>query len=375
MSHIKWVFPDAPEQPVKCNGGVEMPSWFDLDAIPVTPDAWDDTTGLSSTVTQIHAMVDKLEREDSIPSERIMIGGFSQGGCASLLAALTCDRKLAGTVCFSGWLARSDEYPDLAQNKDTPIFWGHGDEDDKVLYSTACKGRDKLLDVMTTEDLLTFKMYPGEGHCSNSAEERDLCQWLTLHLPKKFALPDLEMPVESWSKQPAPAEKLAPVAAALRKEEGNVHFKAKRFDQAIASYTAAIELDSSNHVFFGNRSACYLALKDWEAAGSDAAESLKIDEDFLKGYARLATAQMSLGKPPSHAHRHVTPHVTPHLPISTMHCLGDRSYHTTHAQVGMRRQSSLPSEGKGGRVERRIKICSGSSGDLPISSIECRRSG
>ena len=25
--HVKWVFPDAPEQPVSCNGGFEMPSW------------------------------------------------------------------------------------------------------------------------------------------------------------------------------------------------------------------------------------------------------------------------------------------------------------------------------------------------------------
>jgi predicted esterase len=25
--HIKWVFPDASEQAVSCNGGSEMPSW------------------------------------------------------------------------------------------------------------------------------------------------------------------------------------------------------------------------------------------------------------------------------------------------------------------------------------------------------------
>jgi lysophospholipase-2 len=163
--HIKWVFPDAPNQPVSCNGGMKMPSWFDLEAIPVTADEPDDKVGLSNTVDQIVAMVRKLELEDGIPSERVMVGGFSQGGCASLLAALTCKHKLAGAVCFSGWLARCDEYPGLIAkaNEQTPLFWGHGDSDDKVLYSLACKGRDKLLAIK--KDLLTFKSYAGQGHC------------------------------------------------------------------------------------------------------------------------------------------------------------------------------------------------------------------
>jgi predicted esterase len=249
-----------------------MPSWFDLRAIPLTPDAWDDKKGLASTVSKIHAMVTKLEREDGIPSERIMIGGFSQGGCASLLAALTSSKKLAGAVCFSGWLAQCDEYPGLVHkaNTQTPIFWGHGDMDDKVLFSLACKGRDKLLSVLASKSQLSFHTYAGQGHCSNPSEERDLSQWLAVHLPKKFSLPELEMPSEKPA--PTPAE----LQAELLKEEGNVQFKAKQYEQAISSYTAAIELNSTNHTFFGNRSACYLAQRNWDAAASDAADSLKV---------------------------------------------------------------------------------------------------
>ena len=35
--HVKWVFPNAPNQAVTCNNGMTMPSWFDLDGIPLTP--------------------------------------------------------------------------------------------------------------------------------------------------------------------------------------------------------------------------------------------------------------------------------------------------------------------------------------------------
>ena len=289
--HIKWVFPDAPKQPVSCNGGVEMPSWFDLKAIPVAPDAWDDKAGLQATVRQIHGIVAKLERESGILRERIMVGGFSQGGCASLLATLTCEKKLGGAICFSGWLARADEYPGLVHksNISTPIFWGHGSADDKVLFSTAKKGRDKLLETLSSKGQLRFESYARMGHMSCSQEEADLRDWLRVHLPAKFMLPELD----SGMLQPEP---LTPPPAQLKKEEGNVHFKAKRFEEAIAGYTQAIKLESSCHVFFGNRAACHLAKRSWDEAAEDAAKSIELDEGFAKGYARLATALMGTGE-------------------------------------------------------------------------------
>jgi hypothetical protein len=37
MPHVKWAFPNAPVQPVSCNMGMKMPSWFDLPTIPLEP--------------------------------------------------------------------------------------------------------------------------------------------------------------------------------------------------------------------------------------------------------------------------------------------------------------------------------------------------
>lgn len=163
--HIKWIFPNAPEQPVSCNGGFAMPSWFDLKAIPVGKDDWDDEKGLAAAVADINKIIDTLEKDDGIIAERIAVGGFSQGGCLSILSVLSSTRKLAGAICFSGWVGRRSAYPGLlaTANKSTPLFWGHGEADDKVPFATAEVGQEVLRGLLTGKKQLTFKSYPGMG--------------------------------------------------------------------------------------------------------------------------------------------------------------------------------------------------------------------
>lgn len=49
--------------------------------------------------------------------------------------------------------------------------------------------------------------------------------------------------------------------ASKLKEEGNTLFARKDYPSAIAKYTKAIAIDSSNAVLYANRSACRLAMK------------------------------------------------------------------------------------------------------------------
>ncbi|KAK6022142.1 hypothetical protein OSTOST_12173 [Ostertagia ostertagi] len=46
-----------------------------------------------------------------IPSEKIMLGGFSMGGAVALYAGLTYPHKLAGIVGLSSFLVQRDKLP------------------------------------------------------------------------------------------------------------------------------------------------------------------------------------------------------------------------------------------------------------------------
>lgn len=67
----------------------------------------------------MHAML-KKEEEAGIPPERIVVGGFSQGGGLALYSALTYDKPLAGVVALSAWLPLHKEIVDYV--KQVPNF-------------------------------------------------------------------------------------------------------------------------------------------------------------------------------------------------------------------------------------------------------------
>jgi len=76
--------------------------------------------------------------------------------------------------------------------------------------------------------------------------------------------------------------------------DGNVAFKNQNYDEAIRLYSEAIDLDPTSHVYFSNRSACYLAKQEWKKASSDAEECVHLNDQFIKGYHRLALALKGL---------------------------------------------------------------------------------
>lgn len=82
--------------------------------------------------------------------------------------------------------------------------------------------------------------------------------------------------------------------AAEFKAQGNAFLQKKEFDNAIAAYTKAIELDSSDHVFFSNRSAAYLSKGDASNALADGEKCVEISPQWPKGYTRKGAALHAL---------------------------------------------------------------------------------
>ena len=160
LKNVKYVFPPAPIIPITINGGMTMPGWFDLYDWPIDVGCQDDKVGLLKGVEQIDEEVTKLVEEDNIPTSKIVVGGFSQGGAVALLAAYYTEAKYknqyAGCVGLSAWLTLSNEFvvdDEKTTTTTTPLFWGHGRFDDKVLFQQQKFGVSKLKSIGITDIL------------------------------------------------------------------------------------------------------------------------------------------------------------------------------------------------------------------------------
>ncbi|TID29950.1 hypothetical protein CANINC_001461 [Pichia inconspicua] len=79
------------------------------------------------------------------------------------------------------------------------------------------------------------------------------------------------------------------------KEKGNEYFKAKQYETAIVYYSAALKC-KKDHIFYGNRSACYYALNDTEKTIEDATKALEIKPDYSKCLLRRAHVYEDIGR-------------------------------------------------------------------------------
>lgn len=70
--------------------------------------------------------------------------------------------------------------------------------------------------------------------------------------------------------------------AAEFKDKGNAFLQAGDIAKAIESYTEAIALDPSNHVFYSNRSAAYAKDQKYEQALTDAKKCVELKPDWGK---------------------------------------------------------------------------------------------
>ena len=86
------------------------------------------------------------------------------------------------------------------------------------------------------------------------------------------------------------------VKAGVKKEEGNTLLKAKKFAQALESYSAALELDPTEHTIWSNRSMCYERLFQWAQSEADARKTIELKPGFVKGHVRLVKALKEAGK-------------------------------------------------------------------------------
>ncbi|XP_060779297.1 acyl-protein thioesterase 1 isoform X1 [Neoarius graeffei] len=160
--YVKYICPHAPVMPVTLNMNMAMPSWFDI--IGLGPDAEEDESGIKKAAESINALIDQ-EVKNGIPSHRIVLGGFSQGGALSLYTALKTHQKLAGVVALSCWLPLRNSLSKslIGTNKEIPVLQCHGEADPLVPLIFGCLTVEKLKTMLNPNNI-AFKTYPGMPH-------------------------------------------------------------------------------------------------------------------------------------------------------------------------------------------------------------------
>jgi phospholipase/carboxylesterase len=141
---LRFVFPHAPVRAVTINNGHEMRAWYDIkqEDISRVP----DETGIRESQAQVEALIAR-EVQRGVPSEKIVLAGFSQGGAIALQTALRHKARLGGVIALSTYLPLHESLDAEASaiNKATPIFMAHGSQDPVIPVQLADASR-KLLD-------------------------------------------------------------------------------------------------------------------------------------------------------------------------------------------------------------------------------------
>ncbi|POS82843.1 hypothetical protein EPUL_004970, partial [Erysiphe pulchra] len=178
FEEVKFIFPNAPTRPITVNMGINMPGWYDILHFSDI-NASQDEKGIMASRSYFHDLI-ATEISSGIPSERVVLGGFSQGAAMSILSGITCPSKLAGIFALSGYMLLSNKVGELlAQakntNKDTKIFMGHG-EDDQLVKAEWGKLTEQLLKSLGFK--VDLRMYSDLAHSTDPGEIEDLGKFL-----------------------------------------------------------------------------------------------------------------------------------------------------------------------------------------------------
>ncbi|KAK5065302.1 hypothetical protein LTR84_001140 [Exophiala bonariae] len=186
---VKFIFPNAPNIPITVNMGMHMPGWYDITNFDDLKQAHDEVGILRSRGVFTKFITDEVAA--GIPSNRIILGGFSQGGAISLFTGLTTPHKLGGVFGLSCYLVLGDKIKDFVKeaseaNKDTPFFMAHGDVDQVVKFAWGQQTSEVLQKELGHK--VDFKVYRGLGHSADMKEIDDLEKFIKDCLPASEAL-------------------------------------------------------------------------------------------------------------------------------------------------------------------------------------------
>jgi phospholipase/carboxylesterase len=175
---LRFVFPNAPVQPVTINNGYAMRAWYDI--IGIDRHSAQDEKGIRASDALVRALIQR-ENERGIPAERIAIAGFSQGGAMALFSGTRYPEKLAGIMGLSCYMLVATKFDAerVATNQATPVFLAHGTQDPVVPLQLGLDTRELLEKSGYAVEWRTYVM----PHSVCPEEVAHIAEWIRRVLP------------------------------------------------------------------------------------------------------------------------------------------------------------------------------------------------
>lgn len=170
---VRFVFPHAPVRPVTLNAGYAMRAWYDI--IGLDRHSAQDEAGIRASDAAVRALIQR-ENERGIPTSRIVLAGFSQGGALALYTGTRLPENLAGIMGLSCYMLLGSRLAEERSeaNQTTPIFMAHGTQDPVVSVQFGDETRRQLEAAGYSVEWHTYPM----PHAVSPEEIDAIAAWL-----------------------------------------------------------------------------------------------------------------------------------------------------------------------------------------------------
>lgn len=150
-----------------------MRAWYDIVHTDLV--RREDEQGLRESQQLVEALIAR-ENERGIPTNKIVLAGFSQGCAMTLQVGPRLNKRLAGMIGLSGYLPLAAQFDDErhSANQDTPIFLAHGTQDPVVSLSRGQASHRQLQELGYSVTWKTYDM----PHSVCLEEIKDIAQFL-----------------------------------------------------------------------------------------------------------------------------------------------------------------------------------------------------
>jgi phospholipase/carboxylesterase len=170
---LRFVFPHAPQRAVTINMGLIMPAWYDIERLDAQGHA--NPRHVQESCELVTALLDR-EVERGVPSDRIVLAGFSQGGAIALHLGTRHPHTLRGILVLSAYelFPEAREAEQTPANVSTPMLFCHGAYDPLIALE---RGRAAYDTHANGIRLVGWHEYP-MAHAMCMEEVGDVRGWL-----------------------------------------------------------------------------------------------------------------------------------------------------------------------------------------------------